>query len=352
MKKTTWRHFPIRTRRSATTAPRSRSTGTGCTMGTANPIRAPSTWPSLPRATARWSTRSRASMATSRRCRSACSRPGGCTTAATFTPLRSWARASGCPAMPPPTRPPPCTPTISSRASRPKLELFQEIAARADAARGVLPDDANSHYLFANALGRYSQGISVLEALAQGLGGKVKEALERTLALQPEHAEAHAALGTYHAEVVSKVGRHAGRAHLRREQGAGAGALRARAARCTRSRPSCASSTPTACCCCSATAGSTMPPGSTSKPPSWNPAMRWRSWTSSSPSPGWRRREQSAGASSPASRLRLPVRIASRLARPRKARPNPREGTCRRAATAPQADQEWAAGAGGDSTTR
>jgi tetratricopeptide (TPR) repeat protein len=87
-----------------------------------------------------------------------------------------------------------------------KLALFQEIAARADTARGILPDDANSNYLYANALGRYSQGISVMEALAQGLGGKVKEALDSTLALQPEHAEAHVALGTYHAEVVSKVG--------------------------------------------------------------------------------------------------------------------------------------------------
>ena len=87
-----------------------------------------------------------------------------------------------------------------------KLKLFQDIATRADAARGILPNDPNSHYLFANALGRYSQGISVLEALAQGLGAKVKDALERTLALQPHHAEAHAALGTYHAEVVSKVG--------------------------------------------------------------------------------------------------------------------------------------------------
>jgi tetratricopeptide (TPR) repeat protein len=87
-----------------------------------------------------------------------------------------------------------------------KLKLLQEIAARADQARGILPDDVNSHYLYANALGRYSQGISVVEALSQGLGGKVKAALERTLALQPEHAEAHVAMGTYHAEVVSKVG--------------------------------------------------------------------------------------------------------------------------------------------------
>ena len=87
-----------------------------------------------------------------------------------------------------------------------KLKLFQDIAARADEARGSLPEDPNSHYLFANAMGRYGQGISVLEALAQGLGAKVKDALDRTLALQPNHAEAHAALGTYHAEVVNKVG--------------------------------------------------------------------------------------------------------------------------------------------------
>jgi tetratricopeptide (TPR) repeat protein len=92
------------------------------------------------------------------------------------------------------------------RSKQAKLKLFQDVAARADEARAILPDDANSHYLFANALGRYSQGISVVEALAQGLGGKVKDALERTLVLQPEHAEAHAALGTYHAEVVGKVG--------------------------------------------------------------------------------------------------------------------------------------------------
>jgi tetratricopeptide (TPR) repeat protein len=92
------------------------------------------------------------------------------------------------------------------RSKQAKLELYQAIAGRAEAARSVLPDDANAHYLFANALGRYSQGISVVEALAQGLGGKVKDALDCTLALQPEHAEAHVALGTYHAEVVSKVG--------------------------------------------------------------------------------------------------------------------------------------------------
>ena len=56
------------------------------------------------------------------------------------------------------------------------------------------------------ALGRYSQGISVVKALAQGLGGKVKASLERAIRLEPRHADAHIALGSYHAEIINKVG--------------------------------------------------------------------------------------------------------------------------------------------------
>ena len=58
----------------------------------------------------------------------------------------------------------------------------------------------------AYALGRYSQGISVAKALAQGLGAKVKAALETTIKLAPKHADAHIALGAFHAEVIDKVG--------------------------------------------------------------------------------------------------------------------------------------------------
>ena len=63
----------------------------------------------------------------------------------------------------------------------------------------------------AYALGRYSQGISITKALAQGLGGKVKNALETTIKLSPKHADAHIALGTFHAEVIDKVGSLLGR---------------------------------------------------------------------------------------------------------------------------------------------
>jgi hypothetical protein len=87
-----------------------------------------------------------------------------------------------------------------------KLELFLQVAQRAETHCQRDPRNPNGWYLQGYALGRYSQGISVAKALAQGLGSKVKEALERTIKLQPRHADAHIALGTFHAEVIDKVG--------------------------------------------------------------------------------------------------------------------------------------------------
>jgi tetratricopeptide (TPR) repeat protein len=91
-------------------------------------------------------------------------------------------------------------------AEKTKLALFEEAAAIADERRGDAPKDANAHYLYAFALGRYSQGISVAKALAQGFGGKIKDAIVATLKLDPKHAEAHTAFGAYQAEVINKVG--------------------------------------------------------------------------------------------------------------------------------------------------
>jgi tetratricopeptide (TPR) repeat protein len=89
---------------------------------------------------------------------------------------------------------------------KPRLELFQEAAQRAERQAREEPLNPNAWYWHAYALGRYSQAISVAKALAQGLGSKVKECLERTVALQPQHADAHIALGAFHAEVIDKVG--------------------------------------------------------------------------------------------------------------------------------------------------
>lgn len=87
-----------------------------------------------------------------------------------------------------------------------RLALFQDVAARAEQHIQAEPDNPNAWYWRAYALGRYSQGISVAKALAQGLGTKVKESLERAIQLAPRHADAHIALGTFHAEVIDKVG--------------------------------------------------------------------------------------------------------------------------------------------------
>lgn len=87
-----------------------------------------------------------------------------------------------------------------------RRELFLQVAQRSAEQAVAEPDNASAFYWQAYALARYSQGISVAKALAQGLGGKVKTALETTIALQPLHADAHVALGAFHAEVIDKVG--------------------------------------------------------------------------------------------------------------------------------------------------
>lgn len=92
------------------------------------------------------------------------------------------------------------------RDKRHAASLLNEAAALCEEAREALPERANAHYLLAYCLGRYAQKISVTRALADGLATRVKEALDRTLKLEPRHAEAHVALGTYHAEVIGKMG--------------------------------------------------------------------------------------------------------------------------------------------------
>ena len=92
-----------------------------------------------------------------------------------------------------------------------KLALFMAVAERAETQLASDPNNANAYYFMAYALGRYSQGISIAKAFAQGLGSKVKSALETAIKLAPKHADAHVALGAFHAEVIDKVGSLLGR---------------------------------------------------------------------------------------------------------------------------------------------
>ncbi len=87
-----------------------------------------------------------------------------------------------------------------------KLKRFEQAAKLAEAAIKALPDEANSHYRHAFALGRYSQGLRIAKALKAGIAGKVRTSLDKALELAPKHAEAHTAMALYHAEIIGKVG--------------------------------------------------------------------------------------------------------------------------------------------------
>lgn len=89
---------------------------------------------------------------------------------------------------------------------RAKFAAFEEVARRCERQQIEQPDNPAAYYWHAYSLGRYAQGISIVKALSQGIGAKVYNSLEKTLLLQPAHADGHIAFGIYHAEIIDKVG--------------------------------------------------------------------------------------------------------------------------------------------------
>jgi len=87
-----------------------------------------------------------------------------------------------------------------------RLRRYEKAGALAEAAIAALPAEANSHYRYAFAMGRYSQGISIGKALKMGLATRVRQALDAALEREPKHAEAHTALALYHGEIIAKIG--------------------------------------------------------------------------------------------------------------------------------------------------
>jgi tetratricopeptide (TPR) repeat protein len=96
--------------------------------------------------------------------------------------------------------------TLYAKATQQVLTVLSTAIERGERAVTVLPNHPNIHYTLALVLGRYSQRISILKALAVGLAGRVRSHLETALKHDSRHAEAHLALGLYHAEIVSKLG--------------------------------------------------------------------------------------------------------------------------------------------------
>ena len=87
-----------------------------------------------------------------------------------------------------------------------RVKHYQDAMEMAVALIKSEPKNPNAYYQYAYAAGRYSQSVSIMKALKEGYGGKIKAALETTLKLDPKHADAHTAMGAYHAEILDKVG--------------------------------------------------------------------------------------------------------------------------------------------------
>jgi tetratricopeptide (TPR) repeat protein len=96
--------------------------------------------------------------------------------------------------------------TYLEKNEKKKIAMFEEVAERCERHQAEQPDNAAAWYWHAYALGRYAQGISIVKALAQGIAPKVRNSLDKTLALAPKHADAHIALGAFHAEIIGSVG--------------------------------------------------------------------------------------------------------------------------------------------------
>ena len=85
--------------------------------------------------------------------------------------------------------------------------FFERATGLGEKAVEADPDNPEAHYQSAHAVGRYSQTIGALTALRRGYGGRIRDLLETTLALDSLYAEAHLALGGWHADIVDRAGK-------------------------------------------------------------------------------------------------------------------------------------------------
>ncbi len=87
-----------------------------------------------------------------------------------------------------------------------KLVLFDRAVLLAKDATRLDATNPDAWVQLAHAMGRYAQTIGMLEAAGTGYPKRVREALEKALRLNPESADAHLSLATWHAEAVNTGG--------------------------------------------------------------------------------------------------------------------------------------------------
>lgn len=86
--------------------------------------------------------------------------------------------------------------------------LYEQAAEHARTAVAADPNEPEAHFELARALGRLAQFKGVVQSLE--LAGDVKDALEETINLNPEHGGAYHALALWHLEVPWIAGGRAG----------------------------------------------------------------------------------------------------------------------------------------------
>ncbi len=87
-----------------------------------------------------------------------------------------------------------------------KIAIFKQVMQWCEEAEEKGLSTANLHYIHAVAMGRYSQFISMIEALSQGFGGRIKEQAEKCIELNDKHAEGHATVAGWNAEISDQAG--------------------------------------------------------------------------------------------------------------------------------------------------
>jgi tetratricopeptide (TPR) repeat protein len=87
-----------------------------------------------------------------------------------------------------------------------KEALLKQAIELAEKALESNPNSSNAYYMYAVTVGRYSQFVNIIEALAQGIATKIKDAIVHCLELQPGHIEGLVTFAGWNAEIVDKAG--------------------------------------------------------------------------------------------------------------------------------------------------
>ena len=82
-------------------------------------------------------------------------------------------------------------------------EIIERAMKMGDEAVSADSTNPEAYYQSVHAVGRYAKRAGTITALRKGLGGKVRDLLEATLALDPDHVGAHIGFGGWHADIAA-----------------------------------------------------------------------------------------------------------------------------------------------------